>query len=82
MGIMHYAIIKHFRRQREMGRTGRARRNGRGNVRDGVSKASRAANLTSKATGQAGKATEQLTGRAGRPEGRVSRRGKKLFADR
>ena len=71
MGIMHYAIIQHFRRQREMGRTGRsgrARRNGRENVRDGVSKASRAANLTSRAT-------EQLTGRAGW-------RGKKLFTDR
>ena len=61
MGIMHYAIIQHFKRQREMGRmgrTGRARRNGRGNVWDGVSKASRAANLTSRAT-------EQLTGRGG-----------------
>ena len=72
MEIIHYAIIQHFRRQREMGRTGRARRNGRENVRDGVSKASRAANLT-------GKATEQLTGRgglAGRAEeqaGRVSK---------
>ena len=68
MEIIHYAIIQHFKRQREMGRTGRARRNGRENVRDGVSKASRAANLTSRAT-------EQLTGRAGW-------RGKKLFTDR
>ena len=48
-----------------MGRTGRARRNGRGNVRDGVSKASRTANLTSRAT-------EQLTGRAGWRDGRKS----------
>ena len=66
MGIMHYAIIQHFKRQREMGRmgrTGRARRNGRGNVRDGVSKASRAANLTSRATGLAGRAEEQAEGR-------------------
>ena len=46
-----------------MGRTGRARRNGRGNVRDGVSKASRAANLTSRATGLAGRAEEQAEGR-------------------
>ena len=62
MEIIHYAIIQHFKRQREMGRTGRARRNGRGNVRDGVSKASRAANLT-------GRATEQLTGRVSRRKG-------------
>ena len=74
MEIIHYAIIQHFKRQREMGRTGRARRNGRENVRDGVSKASRAANLTSRAT-------EQLTGRGGR-NGRKSWRGKKLFTDR
>ena len=70
MEIIHYAIIQHFKRQREMGRTGRAWRNGRGNVRDGVSKASRAANLTGKATGQAtGRATEQLTGRVSRRKG-------------
>ena len=66
MEIIHYAIIQHFKRQREMGRTGRARRNGRENVRDGVSKASRAGD-------GAGGLAGGLAGRAEEQAGRVSK---------